>query len=598
MLDAMQLHGYSDGFPIHVRGEKEGVSAKSMFHRSRYNHHPRSQSSCDNFFNHDGLKTINEFHSQTTKNLSPVTTNLPFTSNEGSESKFSKSHSLMSTLPDENKINGNGTSGSYSESYNKGLGDERFYYISPSFLPRQNRPHNFLPTYEGSHGSGGGWHKSYGYNQNRYSNNNQKDLFGSNNFVPNYQSYGSGNGSRASFADHLYNSKYVLQPSQKNSVYQLMPQTIPPSIQDLPSALISPQVFNNAMSAHHHKISEAFDRLLCSFLSVNFLLPPAFNFKKKKGVGGTLQNVVELGNTGDNHDVVNRPSPSSPSSLLMEYTSPQLLCQTIPNDFRLFSSVTPALYTSPHHFYMSTLPLSPLFFINRYFYLFYFSIDDIYKPLHPLPPTIMSSSDTKNYLHNINNYDYSLSILSSIGASISPSFLMPSSPPKLVFTSEDTNPDYEMAMHPWLYKPLGVYVYVLKDVMNLVNANEGNRENKKEKEKRRNGKKLERELVKEKKEIKTKGGKMKEEIVMESVKKNVVEEPLLNICFQIVEKTPGKTNRLVKPTNSSTLDLKEQKISSSHVNSSNNFNISLHYDQLLSCLIFFFFFFFIFIYFT
>jgi hypothetical protein len=139
-------------------------------------------------------------------------------------------------------------------------------------------------------------------------------------------------------------------------------------------------------------------------------------------------------------------------------------------------------YTTPHHLYLNILPLSPLFFINRYFYLFYLACDNVYTSLFRLPPAISSFSNSNNFLHNINNYNYTLASLGEPTASLGALVVMPPSSPKLTFTEDDASPEREMALVPWLARPLGVYVYVLKDVIGV--ANEAIREKERERERR------------------------------------------------------------------------------------------------------------------
>jgi hypothetical protein len=152
-----------------------------------------------------------------------------------------------------------------------------------------------------------------------------------------------------------------------------------------------------------------------------------------------------------------------------------------------------------------------------------------------------------------------------------------------------------MAMHPWLSKPLGVYAYVLRDVLHLVN--EGIRE----KEKKRNDRKIERDLTKEKKEMRAKVGKKPGKTREETVAERPVDESAFDRkeinnnfngpCDQ-EEETCFKNLPVDQKGSSTPLDVKTQGPSSSHhhVHPTNTFNISMHYDYLLSRFVPFFFF--------
>jgi hypothetical protein len=179
---------------------------------------------------------------------------------------------------------------------------------------------------------------------------------------------------------------------------------------------------------HFIKSLEMLQKLIDAFELINSLRPKGMIVKKKKNAENEmfiLENPTSSASPVDLWAVRSLLSSLSTSSL---------------------SSVTPP-YTTSHHIFL--LPISPLFYINRYFYLFYLTLSDVYEPLHTLPTTILERSEPSVFRMSVSN-THSSSNTSQTTSSFGVT------PLPLQFGNNDTSPEVEMAHLPWLEKPMGL----------------------------------------------------------------------------------------------------------------------------------------------
>jgi hypothetical protein len=360
------------------------------------------------------------------------------------------------------------------------------------------------------------------------------------------------------------------------------------------------------------------NKLLQAFYVLNCLYPNCVVTKRKKPLPNSSPDggVFSIGGAGE------APLCSTGSSTpqILHCASPQSLIQSINNSsyfstdmnhpLNAFSSSLSSTlatlpkaaippYTTSHH--IPSLPLSPLFFINRYFFLFYCELDDVFIPQYPLPPSIITNSNVTNFLHN----NYPLNNLPNFNATPSTTTQSSSSTPNapFVFTSADTSPECEMAMHPWLAGPLGVYSYITKEVVSVANEDIRKREREVEREKerqtilRKEKKEQELKLKKEKKKKEKKNQNNEDEVGKEEIN---TELSIQKSNTPHNDKDKGIDNDIVtssvKHVPSSCNSV---MYASSHHRPRihNSFHLNVHYDYLLNCL-FLFIFLFIFFFFV